>query len=67
MLNFSVCVCVGGGGGGGGGGGSRVLFWVVVFNAFFDFRAKHQIVFLPNKQNLEEYFHRQHFNANIFI
>ena len=56
MLNFSVCV-------GGGGGGQEAIFVavVVVFNAFFEFRAKHQIVFLPNKHNLEEYFHRQHF------
>ena len=61
-----VCVC--------GGGGFRGLFFffffvvvvvvvvVVVFNGvFFEFRAKQQIVFLPNKQNLEEYFRRQHF------
>ena len=52
MLNFNMCVCVGGD-----------YFYVVVFIAiFFEFRAK-----LPDKQNLEEYFHRQHFNANIFI
>ena len=68
MLNFNmgvcVCVCVGGGGGGAGG-----YFYVNAFcNAiFFEFRVKHQTSFLPNKQNLEEYFHRQHFNANIFI
>ena len=56
MLNFSMCV-------GGGGGGRWLFFFVVVvaFNAFFEFRAKHKIVFLPNKQNLEEYFHRHHF------
>ena len=52
MLNFSVCV-------GGGGQGGNIS--VVVLNAFFEFRAKNQIVVLPNKQNLEEYFHRQHF------
>ena len=57
MLNFSVCVCVGGG----GGGGRWVLFLLLFLLLFFEFRAKHQIVFLPNKQNLEEYFHRQHF------
>ena len=55
MLKFSVC------GAGGGGGGGMGLFFVVVFNAFFEFKAKHQIIFLPNKQNLEEYFYRQHF------
>ena len=61
-----VCVCVWGGGGGGGGG--KGLFYVVVFNAiFFEFRARHQIIFLSNKQNLEEYFHQQHFNAIFFI
>ena len=52
MLNFNVCV-----GGGGGGGGQGGYFYVVVFNfIFFEYRAKHQIIFLPNKQNLEEYF-----------
>ena len=66
MLNFSVCVC----GGGGGGQGANFVFVVVaaavvvvvVLNAFSNSElAKHQIVLLPNKQNLEEYFHRQHF------
>ena len=58
MLNFnvcvSVCVCVGGGGGGG-----RGLSLCCFFNPIaFEFRANHQIIFLPNKKNLEEYFHR---------
>ena len=34
---------------------------------FFEFRAKHQITFMPNKQNLEEYCIDNIFNANIFI
>ena len=69
MLNFNVCgcvcvcVCVGGG----GGGGQGAIFMCVFFMLFFfEFRAKHQIIFLTNNQNLEEYFHRQNFNANIF-
>ena len=63
MLNFNVF----GGGGGrgqvwGAGVGGRGLFLCCCFNAiFFELRAKHQIIFLPNKQNLEEYFNRQHF------
>ena len=65
MLNFNMCVCGGGGGGRGVGG----YFYVVdLYNAiFFEFRVKHQTSFLPNKQNLEEHFHRQNFNANILI
>ena len=57
MLNFNMCVCGGGGGGVGAGG----YFYDVVLMLFFEFRVEHQIIFLPNKQNLEEYFHRQHF------
>ena len=40
-----------------GGDGDRGLFSVVVFNAiYFKFRAKHQIIFLPNKQNFGRIF-----------
>ena len=56
-----VCVCVWGG----GGGGHFLLLLFLMF--FFEFRAKRQIVFLANKQNLEEYFHRQHFKCEYFI
>ena len=61
-----MCVC--GGGGGSGGLFVVVVVVVVVFNGFFffEFRAKQQIVFLPNKQNLEEYFRRQHFQCKYF-
>ena len=42
--------------------GATGLFLCCCFNAiFFEFSAIHQIIFLPNKQNLEEYFNRQHF------
>ena len=50
------CVCVGGG----GGGGKGAILWVFCNAIFFEFRAKHQIIFFLNKQNWEEYFHRQH-------
>ena len=60
MLKFSVC-------GAGGGGGRGLFFVVVVFNVSFEFKAKHHIIFLPNKQNLEEYFIDNIVNANIFI
>ena len=57
MLNFNICVC-----GGGGEGAGGYFYVVVLYNAnFFEFKVKHQISFLPNKQNLKEYFHRQHF------
>ena len=40
-----------------------LLFFVM---SFFEFRAKQQIILLPNKHNLEEYFHQHHmYNANI--
>ena len=54
-------MCVWGGGGGGGGGGAGGYFYVVVLMLFFRIQSLHQVNFLPNKQNLEEYFHRQHF------
>ena len=51
MLDFNLWVCVWGG-----------RYFCVLFKCyFFEFRAKHQIIFLPNKQNLEEKFHRQRF------
>ena len=64
MLNyFNMCVC-----GGGGGGGLEAIFMLLFYiMLFFRIQSLHQISFLPNKHNLEEYFHRQHFNANIFI
>ena len=34
------------------------LFYAFFNVLFFLFRAKHQIIFLPNKQNLEENFHQ---------
>ena len=58
-----MCVCVCGGGGGAGG----AIFHVVVLMLFFEFRAKHQIIFLPSNKNLEEYFIDNIFNANIYI
>ena len=52
MLNFNLCcVCFQ------KGAIFMLLFFVILF---FEFRAKHEIILLPNKQNLEEYFHRQH-------
>ena len=53
-----LCVCREGG-----------CFDVVVFcNAiFFEVRAKTQIIFLPNKWNLEKYFHRQHILIPFFL
>ena len=55
-----VCVC--------GWGGVGAIIYVFVFNAIlFEFRAEHQIIFLPNKQNLKNVFIDNIFNANIFI
>ena len=44
------------------GEGGRVIFMLLYLMLFFEFRAK----FLPNKQNLEEYFHRQHLQREYF-
>ena len=58
MLNI---VCVGQGEGAGG------YFLLLFLMLFFEFKAKYQIIFLPNKQNLEEYPIDNIVNANIFI
>ena len=60
MLNFSVCV------GGGGVGVGRGLFFVVVFNAFFEFKAKHQIIFLANQTEFGRIFLSTTFLTRIF-
>ena len=59
-----MCVC----GGGGGGGGQEAFFYVdVLYNAIFsNSELNTKVSFLPNKQNLEEYFHRQHFKREYF-
>ena len=54
-MRVYVCVC--------GGGG----FYVVAFNAIFsNSELNTKIIFLPNKRNSEEYFHRQHFKREYF-
>ena len=47
-------------------GGQEAIFMLLFLMLFFEFRAKHQIIFLPNKQNLEEYFHRQYLYTPVY-
>ena len=42
-----------------------MLLFLMLF--FFEFRAKYQIIFLPNQQNLEEYFHRGYLPSSILM
>ena len=48
--------------------GKGAVFMLLIFVMYFLFevRAKNQIIFLPNKQNLADYFHQQHSNTNIY-
>ena len=65
MANFNMCVC--GGGGGEGGGGRRLFYVVVLYDAnFSNSESNTRSVSCQNKQNMEKYFHRQHFQREYF-